>query len=555
MTALDRNKTGAEALPFAITLELGSSLENETGSWRSERPVYTNLLPPCNKQCPAGENIQQWLFHSEEGNYEAAWREIMKDNPLPAVMGRVCYHTCQIACNRAQVDEAVGINAVERFLGDKALLEGWKVPVTAEPTGKKVLVVGAGPSGISAAYHLARLGHNVTVRDERSKAGGMMRFGIPSYRLPRNILDGEIARIEDMGVKFELNTRVDDLHGELENFDAIFLAVGAQIGREVTIPASDPKNVLDAVKLLRNVELDGDAVDGDKPLAGRRVAVYGGGNTAIDASRSALRLGAEESIIVYRRTRAQMPAHDFEVEEALEEGVKLVELRTITQAMDGKLKLEKMALDETGFPQPTGESEDLDADVLVFAVGQDADLSLLEGVDGVQIERGSVQVSPNMMTGRPGIFAGGDMIPLDKNVTAAIGHGKKAARNIDTWLRGQEYKAPERHPDAELSRMTTWYYSEAPQQVREKLEGPRRCTTFDEVMLGLDEQSAIFEARRCMSCGNCFGCDNCFGVCPDNAVLKIRPTEYEFKYDYCKGCGICAEECPCGCIEMVPEEI
>lgn len=551
MTAVDENKDR----PFAITLDVGSSLENETGSWRSERPIYVDLLPPCNKQCPAGENIQQWLYHTEEGDYEAAWREIMVNNPLPAVMGRVCYHTCQVACNRAKVDEAVGINAVERFLGDKALTEGWEVPVTAEPSGKKVLVVGAGPSGISAAYHLARLGHSVTIRDEREKAGGMMRYGIPSYRLPRGILDGELNRIAKMGVTFEMNTQVQDLKSELDHFDAVFLAVGAQIGKEVTIPASDPKNVLDAVELLRQVEVRRENVDGVKPLAGRKVAVYGGGNTAIDAARSAVRLGAEETFIVYRRTRAQMPAHDFEVEEALEEGVQLVELRTVRQAMDGKLELEKMELDADGFPQPTGEHDDLAADVLVFALGQEADLGLLSGIDGIEMERGVVKINNRMMTGHPGVFAGGDMVPRDKNVTAAIGHGKKAARNIDAWLRGEEYQEPAKPGDASLDRMTTWYYSDAPQQIREKLEGPRRWSTFDEVVQGLDEEGAVFEARRCMSCGNCFGCDNCYGVCPDNAVLKIKAGEYEFKYEYCKGCGVCAEECPCGAISMIPEEI
>ncbi|MDD7465174.1 MAG: NAD(P)-binding protein [Actinomycetaceae bacterium] len=551
MTAVDENKDR----PFAITLDVGSSLENETGSWRSERPIYVDLLPPCNKQCPAGENIQQWLYHTEEGDYEAAWREIMVNNPLPAVMGRVCYHTCQVACNRAKVDEAVGINAVERFLGDKALTEGWEVPVTAEPSGKKVLVVGAGPSGISAAYHLARLGHSVTIRDEREKAGGMMRYGIPSYRLPRGILDGELNRIAKMGVTFEMSTQVQDLKSELDHFDAVFLAVGAQIGKEVTIPASDPKNVLDAVELLRQVEVRRENVDGVKPLAGRKVAVYGGGNTAIDAARSAVRLGAEETFIVYRRTRAQMPAHDFEVEEALEEGVQLVELRTVRQAMDGKLELEKMELDADGFPQPTGEHDELAADVLVFALGQEADLGLLSGIDGIEMERGVVKINNRMMTGHPGVFAGGDMVPRDKNVTAAIGHGKKAARNIDAWLRGEEYQEPAKPGDASLDRMTTWYYSDAPQQIREKLEGPRRWSTFDEVVQGLDEEGAVFEARRCMSCGNCFGCDNCYGVCPDNAVLKIKAGEYEFKYEYCKGCGVCAEECPCGAISMIPEEI
>lgn len=544
-----------EKLPFAVTLEVGSSAENHTGSWRTERPVYVDLLPPCNKACPAGENIQQWLFHAEEGDYEAAWREIMVNNPLPAVMGRVCYHECQIACNRAQVDEAVGINSIERFLGDKALAEGWKVTPVNPPSGKRVLVVGAGPSGLSAAYHLARLGHEVTVRDDGEKPGGMMRYGIPSYRLPRGILDQEIARIADMGVGFEMNTKVSDVNEALAEFDAVFLAVGAQIGRHTNIPAGSASHVMDAVQMLRDVEVEGEAEAEEKPLLGRRVIVYGGGNTAIDAARTAKRLGATDSVIVYRRTRDRMPAHDSEVREAEEEGIKMRWLSTIKHIDDGELMIEKMELDENGFPQPTGEFEKLEADSVVMALGQQSDLSLLDGVEGIEMDRGVVKVDKHMRTGRDGLFAGGDMIPAEKNVTAAIGHGKKAARYIDSYLRGLEPSDAPKHGDALLSRMETWYYTEAPHQVRDRLEGARRADTFQEVVQGLDERSALFEARRCMSCGNCFGCDNCFGVCPDNAITKLEPGSYEFKYDYCKGCGVCAEECPCGAISMVPEEI
>lgn len=534
--------------PFAITLGVGSSLENRTGSWRTERPVYVDLMPPCNKACPAGENIQQWLYHAEEGRYEDAWREIMRNNPLPAVMGRVCYHDCQTACNRAQVDEAVGINAVERFLGDKAIEEGWTVE-PREKTGKKVLVVGSGPSGLSAAYHLALMGHDVTVRDQAPKPGGMMRYGIPAYRLPRAVLDAEIGRIEQLGVTFEQGVRVDDAAAALEEFDAVFAAVGAQIGKNIGIPAGSAANVMEAVDVLRDVESDA------APLLGRRVVVYGGGNTAVDAARTARRLGATESVILYRRTRDRMPAHDSEVQEAEEEGISMRWLSTVNHVDKGKIKIEKMKLDENGFPQPTGEFEDLEADSLIMALGQVSDLSLLENVDDVRIEDGVVDVDGNMMTGHAGIFAGGDMVPSEKNVTVAIGHGKKAARNIDAWLRGESYVHAPVPGDAGINRMQTWYYADAPHKVRARLEGARRASNFDEVVTGLDEDSALFEARRCMSCGNCFGCDNCFGVCPDNAVIKLSEGKYEFNYDYCKGCGVCAEECPCGAISMVPEEI
>jgi NADPH-dependent glutamate synthase beta subunit-like oxidoreductase len=294
----------------------------------------------------------------------------------------------------------------------------------------------------------------------------------------------------------------------------------------------------------------------ERPLLGRRVVVYGGGNTAMDVARTAKRLGANEAIVVYRRTRERMPAHDFEVQEALEEGVMMKWLSTIKQAEEGKLVLEKMKLDETGFPQPTGETEELQADSLVLALGQEADLSLLDGVPGLEIEDGVVQVDQRMMTGHEGIFAGGDMVPAERTVTVGVGHGKQAARNIDAWLCASEYMHSPEPEIASLDMLNTWYYTDAPKTVAPQLDVIRRQSTFAEVTQGLEEANALFEARRCLSCGNCFGCDNCYGVCPDNAVLKVDEADgYAFDLDYCKGCGICVTECPCGAIEMVPESI
>jgi 2-oxoacid:acceptor oxidoreductase delta subunit (pyruvate/2-ketoisovalerate family) len=538
--------------PFAITLDVGSSLANHTGSWRTSRPVYLSRKPPCNHQCPAGENIQGWLFHAESGNYEAAWRTLVEDNPFPAIMGRVCYHTCEGACNRAQLDSAVGINSVEHFLGDQAIAQGWKFPAPALVTGKKVLIVGAGPSGLSAAYHLARLGHAVTVIEAGPLPGGMMRFGIPQYRLPRQVLDAEVQRIVDLGVRIEYNTKVTDVLQAKKDggFDAVFLAVGAHIAKRAYIPAGDSAKVLDAVSVLRSMEGE------EKPLLGRRVVIYGGGNTAIDVARTAKRLGATESIIVYRRSREKMPAHDFEVEEALQEGVMIKWLSTIKQAGESSITVEKMALDDKGFPQPTGEFETLEADSVVLALGQDVDLSLIEGVPGMTVEDGVVQVNSQMMTGHAGIFAGGDMVPAERNATVAIGHGKKAARNIDTWLRGSAYVPAPQAELASYDKLNTWYYSDAPKTMRPMLDIIRRQSTFEEVQGVLDETNALFEARRCLSCGNCFECDNCYGVCPDNAVIKKGPgLGFDFNYDYCKGCGICVSECPCGAIKMEPEDI
>ncbi len=537
--------------PFAITLDVGSSLANRTGSWRDERPVYLDRLAPCNAACPAGQDIQGWLYHAEEGGYEAAWRTIVADNPLPAVVGRVCYHPCTTACNRAQLDDAVGINSIERFLGDEALREGWKPPAPAPASGRRVLVVGAGPSGLSAAYHLALRGHAVEIQDAGERPGGMMRYGIPAYRLPREVLDAEIERMLALGVTLRAGTKVTDVEAAVAagSFDAAFLAVGAHIARRAYVPAGEAARVLDAVSLLRGME------EGERPRLGRRVVVYGGGNTAMDAARTAKRLGAADAVVVYRRNRERMPAHDSELQEALEEGVRMRWLSTIKQADEGRVVLERMELDESGFPQPTGELEELDADSVVLALGQEADLSLLDGVGGLELEDGVVKVGPNMMTGHAGIFAGGDMVPAERTVTVGIGHGKAAARNIDAWLRGASVPAPAAREQAGYELLNTWYYADAPKTVAHRLETVRRQSTFAEVQEGLDEENALFEARRCLSCGNCFECDNCYGLCPDNAVVKLGAgARYEIDYDYCKGCGICAQECPCGAIAMVPEE-
>ena len=539
-------------LPFAITLEVGSSHANRTGSWRVERPVYIDRLPPCNDACPAGENIQQWLYHAESGAYETAWRQLVVDNPFPAVMGRICYHPCETACNRVQVDEAVGINAIERFLGDLAIERGWALPSPGVDTGKRVLVVGAGPSGLSVAYHLRQLGHQVHLVDASEKLGGMMRYGIPAYRLPRDVLDAEINRIIDLGVDVRLNHTVHDIERERREggFDAVFLGVGAQLARRVAIPSGDSARILDTVSYLHQV------ADDNVPLLGRRVVVYGGGDTALDAARTARRLDATDAVIVYRRSREQMPAHDVELEEALKEGITVRWLSTISNFEGDHLTIEKMRLNDEGFPVPTGEFEELGADAVVLALGQDSDLSLLEHVADIAIDDGVVGVSTSMSATSDGVFAGGDAVPSERTATIAIGHGKRAAHGIDAYLAGHELLDSPRHELATFDHLNTWYYSDAERTRRPELEIARRQNNFEEIVGGLNEENALFEARRCLSCGNCFECDNCYGVCPDNAVIKLGGTQrYEFNYDFCKGCGICVSECPCGAIEMVPEQI
>ena len=538
--------------PFAITLGVGSSHANRTGSWRVERPVYVHRGPPCSGACPAGEDIQGWLYHAESGDYRTAWELLVAANPLPAVMGRICFHPCETACNRAELDEAVGINSVERFLGDFALEQGWALPAAGPSTGRRVLVVGSGPAGLGAAYHLRRRGHAVHLVDGADRPGGMLRYGIPAYRLPRDVLDAEIDRILALGVEVELGRSVLDVRAERDagGYDAVFLAVGAQLARRIDIPAGDSSRVLDALSLLHRV------ADDDPPRLGRRVVVVGGGDTAVDAARTARRLGATDAVIVYRRTRGRMPAHDEELEAALAEGVTVRWLSTVAGFAGGKLLVETMDQEGDGIPRPTGEFEELDADSLVLAVGQDTDLSLLAGDAALESEDGVLAVAPSMMTNEDGIFAGGDAAPSDRTATEAVGHGARAARGIDAYLAGGTATEPAPAEPATFDRLNTWYFADAPRTVRPELERIRRRQTFDEVVAGLTEENALFEARRCLSCGNCFGCDNCFGVCPDNAVVKLdTPGEYAFDYDFCKGCGLCAQECPCGAIDMVPEEL
>jgi NADPH-dependent glutamate synthase beta subunit-like oxidoreductase len=530
------------------------------GPVRDRRPVYVDLLPPCNARCPAGENIQAWLAHAEAGRHEQAWRLLTADNPMPAIHGRVCYHPCESACNRASLDSAVSIHAVERFLGDLALDREWLFDPPAAHTGQRVLVVGAGPSGLSAAYHLARLGHEVEIRDAGEAPGGMMRYGIPAYRMPRDILDCEIARIAALGVRMTAGHRVADLDAERREggFDAAFVAVGAHLSKRVDIPARDAGRVVDAVSFLRSV------ASGERPAIGRRVAVYGGGNTAMDAARTARRLGADDALIVYRRTRAQMPAHAEEAADAEREGVRINWLRTIT-AFDGpELTVEAMELDPSGFPRPTGRFETLAADTVILALGQDTDTGFLRQVPGVEFAQdGTVQVSPELMTGCPGVFAGGDMVPAERTVTVGVGHGKKAARNIDAWLRGGGWRGgrgpaaagPAKHRTIPLEEMNLWYFGDAARRQQPEAAPQERTADFGEVVGGLSEPQAVYEAQRCLSCGNCFECDGCLGACPEDAVIKLGPGHrYRFDYDRCTGCGACYEQCPVHAIDMIGEE-
>ena len=522
-----------------------------SGPVRSAHPIYVDLLPPCNNVCPAGEDIQGWLGLAQAGKYREAWETLVRDNPMPAVHGRVCYHPYENACNRGELDQPVGIHAIERFLGDLATQEGWAFKLAAKPSGKRILVIGAGPSGLSAAYHLARLGHAVEIHEAGPVAGGMMHFGIPAYRLPRDDLMREIGRIEATGVKIVLNHKVEDVLAEIAagRFDAAFLAIGADVGKHVEIPARDAVRVLDAVSLLHDVGAS------EAPLLGRRVIVYGGGNTAMDAARTARRLGADEALIVYRRDRSHMPAHAFEADEAVEEGIKIKWLTTIKEIVGPELTVETTKLDADGHPQPTGQFETLSADAVVLALGQTTESAFLRNVPGLTFGAdGTVVVGVDMMTGRPGLFAGGDAIAGERSVTIAVGHGKRAARNIDAWLRNEHYQASPKAAVVSFEMLRPPVYSDADPSPQRTNEAAKRIAGFDEVVSGLDAKAARYEAQRCLSCGNCFECDNCFAACPETAIVRLGPTHgYHVDMDLCTGCAVCVEQCPCHAMEMVAE--
>lgn len=534
-----------------LTPVVDLTAEPGTGPARIRRPRYVDLLPPCNAACPAGENIQAWLEHAQAGRYEAAWRTLVRNNPLPAVHGRVCYHPCEGSCNRTVLDSAVSIHSVERFLGDLANERGWEFSVEGPPTGRRILVVGAGPSGLSAAYHLARRGHSVEIREAGPAPGGMLHFGIPAYRLPRDVLLAETARIQAIGVTLTLDHRVEDLIDERDEggFDAVYLALGAHVARRVDIPARDAARLLEAVPVLRDVEL------GHPPELGRRVVVYGGGNTAMDMARTARRLGAAEPIIVYRRDRGHMRAHDFEADEAVAEGVRIRWLSSIA-AVDGEdVVIERMRLDDDGYPQPTGEFETLQADSVILAVGQRSDTEFLRNVPGVTLNAdGTLQIGADAMTGHAGTFAGGDVAPGEQTVATAVGHGKRAAKHIHAWLDGGTYEGAPKNPVVSFEMLNLPIFTDAAASEQAEVSAQDRVDSFVEFRRGLGREEVRYEAQRCLSCGNCFECDQCYAACPESAITKLGPGKrYRIEYERCTGCAVCVEQCPCHAMEMVPE--
>ena len=522
-----------------------------TGPLRNRRPLYVDFLPPCNSACPAGENIQAWLSFAQAGNYYEAFQQLIQDNPFPAIMGRVCVHPCETGCNRNHIDTTVSIHAVERFIGDKAIEENWLPEFKITATNKRVLIIGAGPAGLSAAWHLARMGHTVEIMDAGEAAGGLLEFGVPTYRLPRNILEAEIKRVEALGVTITLNHKVEDVLAEKEagNFDAVFLGIGAQIGKKENLNTDKSFPVTDAYDFLREVN------NGKTPGKGKKVLIYGAGKLAMYLSRVVKRLGAEP-VVIFHGDRKLMPAYDFEADDAIAEGVNIQFLRSIKSIENNKTVLEIMRVEKSK-TIATGEYETVEADMLLMALGQEGDTGFLRSISSINLkDDGTPVLSAERMTGHPGIFAGGDIIPGERSATIAIGHGKKAAKYIDAYLRGEVFQKPDKHPTAGYRKLHMWYKTDAPQQEQNKLLPQVAIKSFDEVVAGLSEKEVRYESQRCLSCGNCFECDGCFGACPEDAIIKLGPGKrYQFNYDACTGCGVCFEQCPCHAIEMIPEPV
>ena len=567
---------GASDMPM-ISVSLGNMDWNKTGTWRTQRPFYEDKTPPCSAACPAGNDIVAFIQKIAQEDFEGAWNVIKEENPFPGVCGRVCFHPCESKCNRGSFDEPVAIHALERFVADFASRLNKKTGKAGEKRKEKVAIIGSGPAGMSCAFHLARLHYDVTVFESFSLAGGMLRMGIPSYRLPRNVLDRELSNIEALGVEIRTGVSLgEDLRLEdLKDYQAVFISTGAHRSRGLHIPGEKEKGVLSGLDLLKKINLSNRVKLGDK------IAVIGGGNTAMDVARSVIRLG-KKATILYRRSREEMPAFEDEIVEALEEGVKiryLVNPIRIGQK-DGLKRIECLRMelsekDESGRRRPVpipNSNLFIDADHVIIAAGEEIEASFLP--EGLEKKEGIVLTQRDGSTGIKGIFAGGDLTSNQRTVAHAIGSGKKAAMAIDAFLKGTDAEeviiqnligeGPSLsifgylHPGERLrnphvvtfEELNMDYFESGKRQGESKSAVKERIKGFKEVSSTLSEGVALEEAERCFSCGTCNECENCYVFCPDGSVLQ---REEQVDYDYCKGCGICFTECPRGAISLKEE--
>jgi NADPH-dependent glutamate synthase beta subunit-like oxidoreductase len=554
-----------DAVPSIWTTGLTEVLK--TGTWRAALPQHIHAPSPCLAACPVNGDIAEWIGRARARDFRGAWEILTRHNPFPAVTGRICHHPCEAACNRAGFDGSLAICRLERFVGDVALAQGWAFAPIDAPRKERIAVVGGGPSGLSAAFHLRRRGYAVTLFESRPELGGLMRYGIPSYRLARSVLDGEIARIVAFGIDLRCGASIDtpeDFERLRSGFDAVYLAIGARCQQR--LPRLDYTRpwVMDGADYLARANC------GAAPALGKRVVVIGGGSAAIDVARSARRAGHEVTIVALE-SASQMPAQREEVAEAIEEGVALVDSAMLTEAIDAGgagLVLECVRVRfEAGAPRgqftvtPVANSEfSLAADAIVPAIGQNPDLAPLRAA--LEVEGALLKADERQATSVERVYAGGDVASMARFVTEAIGMGQRASREIDRELRGISKGADggsddagacvEAEPVVELAAINMFYYPRQARAVEQRLDGAQRLASFAEVQIGFEVEQALAETERCFSCGTCIQCDNCVHYCPDLAV-KREAGGYVVLTDYCKGCGICVKECPTGSMKMLEE--
>jgi NADPH-dependent glutamate synthase beta subunit-like oxidoreductase len=536
-----------------------------TGTWRNAIAVHQKRPAPCHGACPVGGQIPVWVQQLRNGNVQEAWRTLVEHNPIPASIGRTCHHPCEGGCNRKEHDGAVSVNALEQYVGDLAIEEGWELPAPTAELDRKVAVIGGGPAGLSCAYQLRRKGFQVTLYDANPELGGVLRYGVPEYRLPKKVLAAEAGRIVDLGIEVVAGRRITavDLEELETRYAAVFIAFGAHQPKHLPqFPGGDGR-VIDALAYLKSIRL------GSPLLLGRKVLVIGGGSVAMDVAGSALRQGSKVRVLALE-TRETMPAPTEEIEDVLEEGAVLMDGAMAKSVADTgsalklhcvKVKLDPQAPAGTIRPQEvSGTNFAFDADTVILAVGQDPELADWE--TRVAIDRSMVVVDGNFMTSRAGIFAAGDAAGSERFVSTAVGDGKKAANHIAQYL-GRQATAVTDPADGELPEprevaiadINTFYFPLLPKGERGKADPKDRKADFREIRLGLEAEQAQAQTERCFSCGNCVECDNCFYFCPDMAVVKDEssPTHYRVLDQYCKGCGCCLEECPRGAMGVKEE--
>jgi NADPH-dependent glutamate synthase beta subunit-like oxidoreductase/Pyruvate/2-oxoacid:ferredoxin oxidoreductase delta subunit len=549
--------------PIPTIWTTGWTTVMNTGTWRSQIPVHAWRPSPCHVDCPVSGEIPVWIAQISAGDYMGAWLTLVKHNPFPSVIGRVCHHPCENNCNRQVMESSVGINSLEHFVGDYALQQGWALPAAASAKGKKVAVVGGGPAGLSCAYQLRTLGYDVTLFEEDAELGGLLRHGIPEYRLPKKVADAEIRRVVDMGVQVKAGMCIDTaekLKALQSDYDAVFLAIGAKKAKRLKQLSAFDKRVMDGLQFLRDV------AGGAAPELGRRVVVIGGGSAAMDVARTARRMGKDVTMIALE-TRETLPAQEEEVVEAMEEGVVLHDGAQVSMVEEEEaclgLTCQKVRLDPDA---PIGEFRpiafegtdfSLKADNIIVTIGQDPELDAFKQL--FTLERGAILTDDEAATGQKGVFAGGDAASMMRYVSTAIGQGERAALAIALYLGD---KTVEQRPVSSMDQavkkeeINLFYFDPMARHERERASVVDRLESFDEVQKVLAETDALDEASRCFSCGACIECDNCFIFCSDMAVKKDSdlPEHYFILDQYCKGCGLCVAECPRGAVTMKVEE-